>query len=430
MTAPQTPDELRAEAATTTDQAIREALYFRADKLEGKPGTQGYKAPPFDEDPGVAEAWERYQAERAKTNGSARAVEQEPPWVPAEEREPSSAEVLIELASHRMVMGDRFVLDVPETVPAVWGDGHQVAWAAGEPLLIVGPDGVGKTTVLQQLLLALGGVRGTAQLFGLPVVTGRRVLYIAADRPTQAQRSMNRMVGEKDRESLHEGLVVWRGPLPFDLVSEPSALLSLARRAECDVVGIDSLKDVASKISSDETGQGVNAAFQTCCAEGVDVVAAHHQRKAQAGAPKPRFISDVYGSRWITAGCGSVFMLWGEAGDPVVELSHLKQPDETIGPFSILHDHVAGSSSVVDRVDAYTIVAGSPRGATVAQVAMALFGNAERNSFEKARRQLKSLTEAGKIHHEPGLRGADGKAESGTYFPISHRLFEESRNDY
>jgi replicative DNA helicase len=354
----------------------------------------------------------------------------EPAWVPDEERGPSSAEVLIELASHRIVEGDRFVLDVAETVPAVWGDGHQVAWAAGEPLLLVGPDGVGKTTVLQQLDLALIGVRGIAQLFGLPVVTGRRVLYIAADRPTQAQRSMNRMVTEKDRELLHAGLVVWRGPLPFDLVAEPGALLSLARRAECDVVSIDSLKDVASKISSDETGQAVNAAFQTCCAEGVDVVAAHHQRKAQAGAPKPKFISDVYGSRWITAGCGSVFMLWGEAGDPVVELSHLKQPDETIGPYSILHDHVAGSSSVVDRVDAYTIVTSSPKGTTVAQVAMALFGNNERNSFEKARRQLKSLAEAGKLHYEPGLRGVDGKAESGTYFPISHRLFEDGRNDY
>jgi replicative DNA helicase len=354
----------------------------------------------------------------------------EPAWVPDEEREPTSAEVLIELASHRMVEGDRFVLDVPETVPAVWGDGHQVAWAAGEPLLIVGPDGVGKTTVLQQLLLALIGVRGTAQLFGLPVVTGRRVLYIAADRPTQAQRSMNRMVGEKDRALLHESLVVWRGPLPFDLVTEPGALLSLARRAECDVVGIDSLKDVASKLSSDETGQGVNAAFQTCCVEGVDVAAAHHQRKAQAGAPKPKFLSDVYGSRWITAGCGSVFMLWGEAGDPVVELSHLKQPDEPIGPYSILHDHVAGSSSVMDRMDAYTVVTSSLKGTTVAQVATTLFGNAERNSFEKARRQLKSLAAAGKIHHEPGLRGAVGKAESGTYFPVSYRLLEEGRNDY
>ena len=354
----------------------------------------------------------------------------ERPWVPDEEREPSSAEVLIELASHRMVEGDRFVLDVPETVPAVWGDGHQVAWAAGEPLLIVGPDGVGKTTVLQQLLLALIGVRGTAQLFGLPVVTGRRVLYIAADRPTQAQRSMNRMVGETDRELLHERLVVWRGPLPFDLVTEPGALLSLARRAGCDVVGIDSLKDVASRLSSDETGQGVNAAFQTCCVEGVDVVAAHHQRKAQAGAPKPKFLSDVYGSRWITAGCGSVFMLWGEAGDPVVELTHLKQPDEPVGPLTVVHDHVAGSASVVDRLDAYTVVTGSAKGTTAAQVAMALFGNAERNSLEKARRQLKSLTEAGKIHYEPGLRGADGKAESGTYFPVSHRLLEEGRNDY
>ena len=44
------------------------------------------------------------------------------------------------------------------------------------------------------------------------------------------------------------------------------------------------------------------------------------------GGAKPKRLADVYGSRWLTAGMGSVLLLWGEPGDLVVEVRHLKQP--------------------------------------------------------------------------------------------------------
>jgi AAA domain len=234
-------------------------------------------------------------------------------------------EVLLELNSHRAQPGDS-VLDTPEVVRSRWGRGHQCLWPKGEPFMIVGPEGVGKTTIAQQLALALGQIL-PASLLGFVVEPVGRVLYMACDRPSQADRSFRRMVGESDRSALHDRLVIWRGPLPFDLAGEPGALLAMARRFGCDVVVVDGLKDVAADLSREESGVGLNRAVQECVSEDVDVLALHHQRKAQAGAGRPNRLADVYGSRWLTAGFGSVVMLWGEPGDPVVELTHLKQPD-------------------------------------------------------------------------------------------------------
>jgi replicative DNA helicase len=95
----------------------------------------------------------------------------------------------------------------------------------------------------------------------------------------------------------------------------------------------------------------VNLALQECIARGVEVVAIHHQRKEQSGAGKPRALADVYGSTWITAGAGSVILLWGEPGDPVVELRHLKQPAEEVGPMRVSHDHAHGTTTIHDAPD-------------------------------------------------------------------------------
>ena len=44
--------------------------------------------------------------------------------------------------THRVIDGASWVADEPDNIPAVWGDGDTVLWAEGEPLMIVGPDGV------------------------------------------------------------------------------------------------------------------------------------------------------------------------------------------------------------------------------------------------------------------------------------------------
>lgn len=313
--------------------------------------------------------------------------------------------------------GASFILDIPAGVPSVWGDGEQVAWAAGEPLLICGPPGAGKSTIAGQLVLARLGL--VPKVLGLPVaVDGRRVLYVAADRPAQIARSFARMVREEHREVLAEELVVWRGPLPHDLASRPRTLIDMARRAGAGLVVLDSLKDVAVDLTKDETGSRLNLAFQMTVAAGVELVGLHHQRKAQQGAGKPKSLADVYGSTWITAGAGSVLLVWGDAGDPVVELTHLKQPAADIGPLKVLHDHDNGTSTPLDKVDAFTLMKAAPDGVTAVDVAIRLFGvpNPDRNQIEKARRQCESLHRRGLAAKIPGRKGGSDGGEQSRYY--------------
>lgn len=310
------------------------------------------------------------------------------------------------------VDGASFILDAPRDVPAVWGDGQEVAWVQGESLLLVGPQGVGKSTLLQQLALARTGIRTRPLLLMKVTADDRPLLYIAADRPSQIRRSLSRMVNEDDRAALAERLVVWQGPLPFNLSTEPEKFAPFVDGFGVGTVCIDSLKDVALDLSKDETGGRVNAALQETLAYGVEVVVSHHQRKAQANNKKPTTLSDVYGSTWITAGVGSVLLLWGEAGDSVVELVHLKQPVQEIGPLYIVHDHETGTTEVQPEFD-LNITLRSEKGVTVKQAARKLFSVDEpnRNQIEKARRKLEGLLAQGKARVEERERPGGGKPE-------------------
>jgi replicative DNA helicase len=316
--------------------------------------------------------------------------------------------------------GAAFVLDPPETVPSIWGDDDNVAWASGEPLVIAGPQGVGKTTAAQRLALLRSGVYG-GELCGMPVEVGRgRVLYIAADRPRQAARSFRRMVSEAERQALSAALVVWSGPLPFDLgKAAPGQLVEFVGAfPEVDTVFVDSLKDVAVGLTDDEVGAQVNAEHQRVIAGGYELVVLHHQRKATGDNRKPRLLDDVYGSTWLTAGAGSVLLLWGQAGDPIVELRHLKQPSGEVGPLTLIHDHEHGAIGLHERVDAYQLVHGALSGGiAVRDAASQLFGSSEpgRNEIEKARRQLERLVERGRamrtdenpVRYRPVARGIE-----------------------
>ena len=322
------------------------------------------------------------------------------------------------------VDGATFVLDAPANPVAIWGSGQSVLWSAGEPLLINGPTGLGKTTLAQQLVRSRLGL--TPSLLGLPVAPStRRVLYLAADRPAQAARSFRRMVREDDRAVLAERLRVWRGPLPADLGRHPETLLELAGRAEADTVVIDSLKDVAVKLSDDEVGARVNQAMQLCAVDGVEVCALHHQRKGQAGGGKPRHIDDVYGSTWLTAGAGSVLLLWGEAGDPLVELSHLKQPAEPVGPWMLLHDHENGRTVIHEGVDVWELVRTARHGVTAQDAAKALFSTQDPkpNEVEKGRRKLERLVRDGLATRLDGSSGGVSGGRSARYYAAA--LLEE-----
>lgn len=300
--------------------------------------------------------------------------------------------------------GGDAIFSAPASVQSVWGHGSDCLWAIGEPFMLCGPQGVGKTTLMQQLVLRRVGVIRDP-LLGLPVELDERpVLYIAADRPSQARRSFARMVSDDYRELLNDRLRFWKGPPPYDAGKEPDAFADWVLAQECGTVVVDSLKDIATDLSKDETGSRVNIALQKIVANDVDVGSLHHQRKASAENKKPTSLSDVYGSTWLTSGHGSVVLLWGAPGDLVVELSHLKQPAEVVGPLEIVHDHDAGDSrALVDGVD-FRIHFKRGERVTVREAAERLFhkDDLSPNEIEQARRKLKRLVREGKATVEQG----------------------------
>jgi replicative DNA helicase len=322
-------------------------------------------------------------------------------------------------AVDRTVDGAQFILDGPAHVPAVWGAGEEVLWAEGEPLMVYAPQGVGKTTIAQQLALARIGLRD--QLLDLPVAADdRRVLYLACDRPNQARRSLRRMVTEADRARLAEQLVVWTGPLPFDVVREPRRLAAFALEREAGTLIIDSLKDIAVGLADDAVGSAVNIAIQHVISAGIEVCDLHHPRKSNAANPKPKALDDVYGSTWLTAGHGSIVLLWGKAGDLVVEFEHKKHPADEVSPFKVAHDHATGRSRRHRPISLLEQLRDAADGLTVRDAAVLMFGSSspEDNEIEKARRKLRALEDEGKAE----LREPGGPRQPGRYFPTVRGL--------
>jgi len=329
------------------------------------------------------------------------------------------------LSSDRATDGATFCLDVAVTVTPIWGstDGREVIWPTGESLMLVGPQGVGKTTLAGQLTLARIGIPGHEQLLGFPVIpTTARVLYLACDRPQQIRRSFRRMVDEADRAILAERLVVWQGPPLQDLAKQPTLLSDLARQAGADTLIVDSLKDVTLDLAKDEGGAAYNRARQAALAQGIELVELHHQRKASSDGRKPKQLADVYGSVWLTAGAGSVLLLWGDAGDPVVEMVHLKQPVDEVGPCRLLHDAERGTTIVVQGADLLDLVRVKP-GLTAVEAAKLLFDIDDRSpepkEVEKARRKLDALVRRRLLICKDGIAGRPGgQAKPATYHPI------------
>lgn len=293
--------------------------------------------------------------------------------------------------------GWSFLKHQGENVEPVWGRQGQVAWPVGEACMLAGPPGVGKTTIAHQVLLGRIGIGG--DVLGLPVLpTGSKVLYLAMDRPTQIARAFARLVSDEHEAVLRDRLVWWAGPLPAVLEKEPWILAELAERHGADTIVVDSVKDTIRKVADDESGNAYNRARQNVLAEGMQILELHHNRKAQAGQSREESLDAIFGSAWLTAGAGSVFGLFGDPGDPVVRMRHLKQSSGDLGAFDVVHDFDRGISTVDDQRDPVAILKRAAHGLTAQELANSTRtkeGPAERNEVEKARRKLESLVASG-----------------------------------
>jgi hypothetical protein len=310
--------------------------------------------------------------------------------------------------SRLFVSGGSFVLDVPDSPPAVWGIDGEVLWAEGEACMIAAPQGVGKTTMAFQVVRARLGLQDS--VLGYPVKLGKRVLYLAMDRPAQAQRAANRLFAKDDRNFLNEHLIVWKGPPPFDMAKQTDVLVAMCKEAKADTVVVDSLKDAAVGLAEDAVGAAYNRARQKALNEGVEVFELHHNRKAGANGGEPNTLADVYGSVWLPSGTGSVISLYGDAGDPVVSFRHLKQPMNEVGPFQIVHDHASGMSAVRHSVDLLDMARiGGVHGLTALAAAEAMFETKKATPAqkEKARRRLERLVSSGHLARIDGKSKGD-----------------------
>lgn len=337
----------------------------------------------------------------------------------AEEAKAAAAEAA------RVHDGADFLLDLPPTPPAIWGKGEDILWARGEALMIAGPQGVGKTTVAGQLLRGAIGIGG--DVLGFPVEpTTNRVLYLAMDRPEQARRNLARMfvgdVEEYGREYLAQMLRFWSGPPPADLALDPEGIVRLAQQHGADMVFVDSLKDAAVGLSKDEVGAGYNRARQLALAEGIQLVELHHTVKTGADGGKPNNINGVYGSTWLTSGAGSVVLLWGEPGDPIVDFIHLKQPMNEVGPLKMRHNRDTGLAEVfhdpdTDVLDLARRCRSGGLSANEAAICMFQTDKPTKAQAEKARRRLNEYVKAGLLHvREPE---GTGRGNSARWYPIA-----------
>jgi replicative DNA helicase len=230
--------------------------------------------------------------------------------------------------------GKSFVGETP-MVESLWGSGQTVLWARGEPLMLVSAPGLGKTTIAQQV--ALARLRGDEEVLGFPVENGpKRVLYIAADRPLQSARSLKRMVRAEDDPLLASRLTVWEGPFNLDWLVEETQNIG------ADTVFIDTLGAIASDLSTDAGGQRVYQQIARACADGVELCVMHHDRKAGENF---RGIDEPFGSRWITAGMGSILYIEDRyKNKEKLYLHHLKTPAEPLYTTRLYHDHARGAT--------------------------------------------------------------------------------------
>lgn len=328
------------------------------------------------------------------------------------------------------VDGATFIFDQP-ALETRWGDGERVLWAQGEALLIAGPPGVGKTTLTGQIVRELIGL-GQGDLLDLTIAPAARVLYLAMDRPRQIARSLRRHFRPDQSETIANKLLVWEGPPPQDLAKNSTILTTMAKLVGADVVIVDSLKDAVVGLTDDTIAAGYNRARQTLLAAGIDLLELHHMRKAGDNGSKPNTLADVYGSAWLTAGIGSCIVLWGKAGDPIVELLHLKTPIDDVGPLRLTHDHSRGVTGLVAGFDPLSVAHSLGGWFTASDFAAAYLAveTPTRADVEKARRRLDKLTRDGELAYEPGAKGGGNVSRWCTVIHAGSRASETPVTGY
>ncbi len=312
--------------------------------------------------------------------------------------------------------GGEWVFSAPDQIAGIWGNGQEIAWPTGEALIICGSDGSGKTSLIQNVIVRQLGIV-TTPFLGLTVMPRTRIVYLAQDRPRQAKRALRRLVGHMDEEVLDLGLRVMDWPLDTTLEDDPDLLVRVGMENDAYTIYVDSLKDVVRELVSEESGMAIRRAYARACAAGIEVCLLHHDRKpGQDSRRQTLKLADVYGSRFITAGAGSVIALNGGSGDPLIELRHLKQPAEEVGPLKVAIDFETGEMTIWEGGDLASVLRAAGQGLTANDAARHLYATEAPTSKERerARRKLETVVAAGHAHKQVGA----GPKDPARYFTV------------
>lgn len=286
----------------------------------------------------------------------------------------------------------------------LWGEDDDILWAEGEALMIVGGMGLGKTTLAGMLVRGLLGLENS--VLDLPVLKqDKPILYLAMDRPRQIRRSFRRQFKEFNRDKIEGRLIVRPGPPIMDIAICPPLLARMADEVGAGVVFVDSLKDAVVGLSEDATAAAYNRARQALLARGINICELHHTRKTTKDSSGG--IDEVFGSTWLASGAGSVIILSGQPGDPVVKFRHAKQPALEVGPFQLNHDSEIGELTVVPvKIHDLFIEAGAD-GVTAKAAAIRLYDSFAPSDAEtkRAARHLDKLVKRKFLIKVEGQRG-------------------------
>lgn len=297
---------------------------------------------------------------------------------------------------YRFATSETFLFGDDDEFETIWGDGETPIWPSGESLMLVGPPGVGKSTLTHNVMmgLLLGG-----EIFGYPIkkIEGN-ILYLAMDRPKQIKRAFMRLMTDRGVRNLVQDRVLWHlGPMPFMIANDTSKVAKMCKHFGVTVVVIDSIKDMATNPSDEVQANAYNQARQKCLADGIEWIELHHNRKSSETNKKPRSLDDVYGSRFLTAGAGSILSLWGESGDEIVELSHIRPPGNALPPMKLALDKEHGRLTP-DNVITMDDLLKRPGGITVRAAAVAIFGKKPTESqIRNTRNKLKRMVDKQEI---------------------------------
>jgi AAA domain len=309
--------------------------------------------------------------------------------------------------------------DDTEDVP-LWGTKESPLWMPGESLLIAGPPGIGKSTLAHALVWGSLGLVPDVLGFPVPPMEDGRVLYLAMDRPRQIKRAMARFVKSLPEDQIEEAehvirsrITPWTGRLPGDIRREPELLVNMAKKYGATRIVVDSIKDVLPDASQEENAGGYNTARQEALTNGIQWIELHHNRKSNGDNRAPNKLDDVYGSAWLAAGAGSVISLFGQPGDIVARLTHLKSPFEAVNPMWVEIDPPTGMVSVHENLTPLMVVQRSGiTGVTAQEVTAAIHGvdikevtgAAWKSKIQNFRNQLGRLTSVEKFEHEGQTR--------------------------